>query len=45
MKLENCRTRKTAVRRNPGAAEIVKVDGGYAIFVNRMEYCIWKNQK
>ena len=45
MKLETCKTRKTAVRRNPGAAKIVKVCGGYAVFATVAEYAVWKNQK
>jgi hypothetical protein len=40
-----CKTRKTAVKRVPWAAKIVKVGGGYMAFESITDYHIWKNQK
>lgn len=40
-----CKTRKTAVRRCPWAARIVKVQGGYRCFESVTDHAIWRNQK
>lgn len=40
-----CKTRRTAVKRMPWAAKIVKVEGGYKGFESIVEYEIWRNQK
>jgi len=40
-----CKCRKTAVKRHPDAAVIVKCDGGYMAFSHVTDYEIWKNQK
>ena len=38
-------TRKTAVKRMPWAAKIVKVEGGYKGFESWQDYETWRNQK
>ena len=40
-----CKSRKTAVRKCPWAAKIVKVEGGYHAFESIEDWRIWKNQK
>jgi hypothetical protein len=40
-----CKTRKTAKKKAPSAAKIVKVEGGYLAFEFYTDYEIWKNQK
>lgn len=37
--------RKHVVAQYPGAAKIVKVDGGYMVFMFVSDYDTWKNQK
>ncbi len=41
----DCRSRKTAVRRCPWAAKIVKVEGGYKCFESVQDYKTWAAQK
>ena len=43
--LIECKTRKTAIRRAPWAAKIVKVEGGYMAFEYVTDYEVWKNQQ
>jgi hypothetical protein len=38
-------TREQAKKENPGAAKIVKVTGGYAVFDTIADYETWRNQK
>jgi hypothetical protein len=40
-----CKDRRTAVRRCPWAAIIVKVDGGYTAFETMHDYRVRKGQK
>ncbi len=40
-----CKTRKTALKRCPWAAYIVKVEDGYRCFESETDYLVWKNQK
>lgn len=40
-----CRTRRTAARRCPWAAKIVKVCGGYLAFESVADYETWRRQK
>lgn len=40
-----CKTRKTAIKKMPWAAKIVKVVGGYKGFESVTDYETWKNQK
>ena len=40
-----CKTRKTAIRRCPWAAKIVKVQGGYMAFESVQDFETWKRQK
>jgi hypothetical protein len=37
--------RKEVVAQHPGAAKIVKVEGGYMVFEYMADYEIWKSQK
>lgn len=37
--------RKQVIAQHPGAAKIVKVDGGYKVFMLVSDYTTWKNQK
>lgn len=37
--------RRTAVRRAPWAARIVKVDGGYMAFESMSDYLTWQSQR
>ena len=37
--------RKQVIAQHPGAAKIVKVDGGYKVFMIVSDYATWKNQK
>ncbi len=43
--LIECKTRKTAERRAPWAAIIIKVEGGYMAFESREAHTTWLNQK
>lgn len=40
-----CKDRRTAYRRCPWAAKIVKVEGGYMAFESLDDYRIWRGQK
>lgn len=40
-----CKTRKTAWRRAPWAAKIVKVEGGFLAFATLTDFTIWRKQK
>lgn len=40
-----CKTRRTAVRRAPWAAEIIKCDGGYMAFESAADADAWRGQK
>lgn len=40
-----CKTRRTAVRRAPWAAEIIKVSGGYMAFESIADAEAWKAQR
>lgn len=40
-----CKSRKTAIRKAPWAAKIVKVEGGYLAFESMADYQTWKRQK
>jgi hypothetical protein len=40
-----CKTRRTAVRRCPWAALIIKVQGGYQCFESVEDHRIWHNQR
>ena len=44
MKFYPSMTRKEVENENPGAAKIVKVDGGYMAFDTLDEYDTWINQ-
>lgn len=44
-KLIECKSRKTAWRRAPWAAKIVKVEGGFMAFEFVSDWQIWRNQK
>ncbi len=39
------KSRKTAVKRAPWAARIIKVEGGYMAFESTTDYQTWKKQK
>jgi hypothetical protein len=39
-----CKDRRTAKRRCPWAARIVKVEGGFMAFESVADYYTWKNQ-
>jgi len=41
----SCKDRKTAQRRCPWAAKIVKVELGYICFESIDDYLVWKKQK
>lgn len=41
----DCKDRRTAARRAPWAAIIVKVEGGYLAFESRDDYHTWLKQK
>ena len=47
MKAEHvdCRDRRTAHRRCPWAAKVVKVEGGFRCFESIEDYRIWKAQR
>ena len=47
MRIEHipCKTRKTAIRRCPWAAIIIKVDGGYKAFESTVDYQTWQRQE
>jgi hypothetical protein len=36
---------KTVLEQYPGAAILVKVEGGYTVFMTVTAYDVWKNQK
>jgi hypothetical protein len=40
-----CKSRRTAKRRCPWAAKIVKVEGGFIAFESVLDYVTWKNQR
>lgn len=37
--------RRKVVANNPGAAKIVKVEGGYLVFEHLSDYSTWRNQR
>ena len=43
--LIECKSRKTAIRKAPWAAKIVKVGGGYMAWESIDDYRTWGNQK
>ena len=45
MKIINVKSNKEAKREYPGAAKIVKVTGGYAVFDTITDWETWKNQR
>lgn len=45
MKFIQAKSMKEAKENNPGAAKIVKVDGGYMIFATIADYDTWRKQK
>jgi len=40
-----CKCRRTAARRCPWAAKIIKVNGGYMVFESVADWETWKNQR
>lgn len=40
-----CKDRRTAVRRAPWAAVIIKVDGGYVAFLSAQDAELYRKQK
>ena len=43
--LIECKTRKTAAKRAPWAAELVKVEGGWMAFESFQDAQTWRSQK
>ncbi|HRR41142.1 MAG TPA: hypothetical protein P5244_07920 [Syntrophales bacterium] len=39
------KTRKSAMKRAPWAAKVVKVSGGWLAFESITDYTVWKKQK